>query len=250
MDREPVSLVIITLNEEKRIRKCIESAPFVEEVLVVDSGSADRTVEIAEQAGARVIHQDWLGYGRQKQYAVEQAVNNWVLSLDADEWLSGELAQSIQDRLVAPELRAYQSPRCNRFMGRWLKYGEGYPDLSLRLFNRKYAGWSSDTVHEKVVVKGEVGTLSGDLLHESQETLQQYLDKQNRYTTLQAEQLYQSGKRSSSVKLLLSPLIRFIKFYIFRRGFLDGVPGLIHILIGCQNSFMKQVKLYEKHVNE
>ena len=101
-----------------------------------------------------------------------------------------------------------------------------------------------------MVVKGEVGTLSGDLLHESQETLQQYLDKQNHYTTLQAEQLCQSGKRPVLLKMLLSPLVRFIKFYVFRRGFLDGVPGLIHILIGCQNSFMKQAKLYEKHVNE
>lgn len=250
MKKEPLSLVIITLNEASRIRRCIESVPFADEVVVVDSGSTDRTVEIAEQTGARVIYQTWLGYGRQKQYAVEQANNDWVLSLDADEWLSSELAQSIENTLVAPELQAYQSPRCNRFMGRWLKHGEGYPDRSLRLFHRQYARWSSDAVHEKVDVEGAMGVLSGDLLHESQETLQQYLDKQNRYTTLQAEQLYQSGKRPAPFKLLLSPLVRFIKFYLFRRGFLDGVPGLIHILIGCQNSFMKQAKLLEKYVNE
>jgi len=250
MGGEPLSLVIITLNEEKRIKRCIESVPFADEVVVVDSGSTDRTVEIAEQMGARVIHQEWLGYGQQKQYAVEQAENSWVLSLDADEWLSSGLAQSISNRLSSPEFYSYQSPRCNRFMGRWLKHGEGYPDLSLRLFHRKHAGWSSDTVHEKVDAEGEIGILNGDLLHESQETLQQYLDKQNRYTTLQAEQLYQSRKRPALIKLLLSPLIRFIKFYFLRRGFLDGLPGLIHILIGCQNSFMKQAKLLEKYVNE
>jgi len=191
-----------------------------------------------------------LGYGRQKQYAVEQANNDWVLSLDADEWLSVELSQSIQNILLAPRLYAYQSPRCNRFMGRWLKHGEGYPDLSLRLFHRAYAEWSSDVVHEKVVAKEAVGVLSGDLLHESEETLQQYLDKQNRYTTLQAEQLHQKGKQFVLPKLFLSPLLRFIKFYFFRRGFLDGVPGLIHILIGCHNSFMKQAKLLEKTLSD
>ncbi|MBT4081172.1 MAG: glycosyltransferase family 2 protein, partial [Gammaproteobacteria bacterium] len=221
-----------------------------DEVVVVDSGSTDRTIEIAEQAGARVIHQHWLGYGRQKQYAVEQANNDWVLSLDADEWLSVELSQSIQNILLVPRLYAYQSPRCNRFMGRWLKHGEGYPDLSLRLFHRAYAEWSSDVVHEKVVAKEAVGVLSGDLLHESEETLQQYLDKQNRYTTLQAEQLHQKGKQFVLPKLFLSPLLRFIKFYFFRRGFLDGVPGLIHILIGCHNSFMKQAKLLEKTLSD
>ena len=250
MGREQLSLVVITLNEEQRIQQCIESVPFADEVVVVDSGSTDRTIEIAEQAGARVIHQHWLGYGRQKQYAVEQANNGWVLSLDADEWLSVELSQSIQNILLVPRLYAYQSPRCNRFMGRWLKHGEGYPDLSLRLFHRAYAEWSSDVVHEKVVAKEAVGVLSGDLLHESEETLQQYLDKQNRYTTLQAEQLHQKGKQFVLPKLFLSPLLRFIKFYFFRRGFLDGVPGLIHILIGCHNSFMKQAKLLEKTLSD
>ena len=250
MGREQLSLVVITLNEEQRIQQCIESVPFADEVVVVDSGSTDRTIEIAEQAGARVIHQHWLGYGRQKQYAVEQANNDWVLSLDADEWLSAELSQSIQNILLVPRLYAYQSPRCNRFMGRWLKHGEGYPDLSLRLFHRAYAEWSSDVVHEKVVAKEAVGVLSGDLLHESEETLQQYLDKQNRYTTLQAEQLHRKGKQFVLPKLFLSPLLRFIKFYFFRRGFLDGVPGLIHILIGCHNSFMKQAKLLEKTLSD
>jgi len=250
MDRELLSLIIITLNEEQNIRKCIESVPFADEIVVVDSGSTDRTVEIAEQVGARVIHQSWLGYGRQKQFAVEQANNDWVLSLDADEWLSSELAQSIQNKLLAPEFYAYQSPRCNHFMGRWLKHGEGYPDLSLRLFHRRYARWSSDAVHEKVVVERGVGTLSGDLQHESEETLQHYLDKQNRYTTLQAERLHHKGRQPVLLKLFFSPLIRFIKFYLLRRGFLDGVPGLVHILIGCQNSFMKQAKLLEKVLGE
>ena len=243
MDRKQLSVTIITLNEERRVGKCIESASFADEILVVDSASSDRTVEIARKLGARVIHQDWLGYGRQKQFAVEQAANEWVLCLDADEWLSPELSQSIQSVLEQPEYSAYQFPRRNRFMGRWLRHGEGYPDWSLRLFDRNHAHWSEDEVHEKVVPDEDVGKIGGDLMHESEETLQQYLEKQNRYTTLQAERLRADGKRGSAIKMVASPLFRFIKFYFIRLGFLDGFPGLLHILIGCRNSFMKQIKL-------
>jgi len=243
MDRKRLSVTIITLNEERRIEKCIKSVSFADEIIVVDSGSQDRTVEIAEQAGASVIHQEWLGYGRQKQFAVEQATNEWVLCLDADEWLSLELSQSIQDVLKQPQYSAYQFPRRNRFMGRWLRYGEGYPDWSLRLFDRNHAHWSEDEVHEKVVPDGETGTISGDLMHESEETLKQYLAKQDSYTTLQARRLRGEGKESSIIKMVLSPIVRFIKFYLIRRGFLDGAPGLVHILIGCHNSSMKYAKL-------
>ena len=243
MDRKRLSVTIITLNEERRIEKCIKSVSFADEIIVVDSGSQDRTVEIAEQAGARVIQQEWLGYGRQKQFAVEQATNEWVLCLDADEWLSPELSRSIQSVLEHPEFSAYQFPRRNRFMGRWLRHGEGYPDWSLRLFDRNHAHWSEDEVHEKVVPDGETGKVSGDLMHESEETLKQYLAKQDSYTTLQARRLRGEGKESSIIKMVLSPIVRFIKFYLIRRGFLDGAPGLVHILIGCHNSSMKYAKL-------
>jgi len=241
-----LSATIITLNEERRIEKCLRSLFFfVDEIVVVDSESSDRTVELAEKLGARVIKQAWLGYGKQKQFAVAQATNQWVLCLDADEYLSDELQQSIKNMLMHPLYSAYQFPRRNRFMGRWLKHGEGYPDYSLRIFHKKYAHWSSAPIHEKVVTAENIGRMSGDLLHESEETISQYLEKQNRYTTLQAQQIIASGKHGvimRFVKMLLSPLIRFIKFYIFRRGFLDGLPGLVHILIGCRNSFMKQKK--------
>ena len=242
MDRKQLSVTIITLNEERRIGKCIKSVSFADEIIVVDSGSQDRTVEIAEQAGARVIHQDWLGYGRQKQFAVEQAINDWVLCLDADEWLSPELLQSIQSVLEHPEFRAYQFPRRNRFMGRWLRHGEGYPDWSLRLFDRNHAHWSEDEVHEKVIPDGDVGKISGDLMHESEETLKQYLEKQDCYTTLQARRLRGDGQRGLVIKMLLGPVFRFIKFYFIRLGILDGFPGLVHILIGCRNTFIKYAK--------
>lgn len=241
--RQPFSAVIISLNAASQIEACLKSAAFADEIVVVDSGSNDDTVEIAKRYGARVLHQDWLGFGKQKRLAVSQAKYDWVLCLDTDERVSDKLRASIETTLREPKFHTYKMPRCNRFMGRWLKHGEGYPDWSLRLFNRQHANWSDDSVHEKIVGATEVGRLKGDLLHESGEDLATYLDKQNKYTTLQAEILFRQGKSANMTCLLVSPLLRFIKFYIFRLGFLDGLPGLVHILIGCFNSFTKYAKL-------
>jgi glycosyltransferase involved in cell wall biosynthesis len=241
--KTPLSVVIIALNAASQIEACLQSAAFAEEIVVVDSGSRDETREIALKYGARVVQQDWLGFGRQKQFAVERAGHDWVLCLDADERVSEALRASIGKVLAAPQFHAYRMPRCNRFMGRWLRHGEGYPDWSLRLFDRRYARWSEDAVHEKVIAVVPVGNLQGDLLHESQETLAAYLDKQNRYTSLQAEELFRREKRASAGQMIISPLLRFVKFYFFRLGILDGLPGLVHISIGCFNSFCKYAKL-------
>ena len=155
----------------------------------------------------------------------------------ADEQIGAALRDSLLKTLGAPAFRAYEMTRCNRFMGRWLRHGEGYPDRILRLFDRRVARWSDDLVHEKVVTDERVGRLDGDLLHDSAESLHAYLEKQNAYTTLQARALFEQGKRANVVKLVLSPLYRFIKFYVLRGGFLDGLPGFIHVTIGCFNSF-------------
>lgn len=244
-DKLLFSAVIIACNEERRIKACLESVAFADEIVLVDSGSVDGTVEIALQCGARVVRQEWLGFGRQKQFAVNCAAHDWVLCLDADERISGELRTAIEAALRKPLSDAYRFPRCNRFMGRLLKHGEGYPDWNLRLFRRTCARWSEDAIHEKVLTDTPVGTLRGDLLHESEESIKSYLDKQNRYTTLQAEALHQKGMRAHPGHLFVSPLLRFVKFYLVRRGFMDGVPGLVHILIGCFNSFVKYAKLME-----
>jgi len=166
-----------------------------------------------------------------------------VLCLDADERVTPELRAGIERVLAQPVQFSYRMARANRFMGRILRHGEGYPDWSLRLFHRGHARWSEDPVHEKVIANGQTGTLPGDLLHESAETLESYLTKQNRYTSLQAERLARDGASAGWTRIALAPLFRFIKFYIFRAGFLDGVPGLVHILIGCFNSMMKYAKL-------
>jgi len=194
-----------------------------------------------------VVQKDWLGFGPQKQFAVEQARHDWVLCLDADERVSPELAASIVRALSDPAATAqfpvFRMARRNSFLGRWLRHGEGYPDWSPRLFDRREARWSDDPVHEKLLYAVTPGTLAGDLLHDSAEDLGAYLAKQNHYTTLAAEQLLERGRQAGVAQMLFSPLVRFFKFYILRLGLLDGVPGLVHISIGCMNSFMKYAKL-------
>ena len=244
--RQPLSVAIITLNAASQLEACLQSVRFADEVVVVDSGSTDGTPALAERHGARVIHQDWLGFGPQKQFAVDAARHDWVLCLDADERVSPALQAAIENALENPSTAAFRFPRCNRFLGRYLRYGEGYPDWSLRLFDRRQARWSSDTVHEKVETNGRVADLNGDLQHDSAESLATYLAKQNRYTTLAAEMALAAGKRASVGRIAFSPLVRFVKFYFIRQGFRDGLPGLIHIAIGCFNSFMKYSKMLER----
>ena len=241
----PLSVVLITHNAAAQLADCLASVAFADEVVVVDSGSSDGTAELAARYGARVVAKEWLGFGRQKQFAVEQAAHDWVLCLDADERVSPELAASLVRALQAPAAPVYRMARRNRVLGRWLRHGEGYPDWSARLFDRRQARWSDDGVHEKVLYAASPGTLTGDLLHESGEDLGRYLEKQNRYTALAAQELRRRGQRAGIAALVLSPLVRFVKFYVLRLGFLDGLPGLVHISIGCVNSFMKYAKLIE-----
>ena len=242
----PLSVALVTQNAAAQLPDCLASVAFADDVVVIDSGSSDGTAEVAARYGARVVTKEWLGFGRQKQFAVEQAAHDWVLCLDADERVSPELAASLVLALNAPEAPVYRMARRNRFLGRWLRHGEGYPDWSARLFDRRRARWSDDVVHEKVV-GNPVGTLSGDLLHESAEDLGRYLEKQNRYTSLAAGELHRQGRSAGLADIAVSPLARFVKFYLLRLGFLDGLPGLVHISIGCMNSFMKYAKLMELH---
>ena len=245
VDKIPLSVVIIAKNAASQIAACIDSVAFAQEVLVVDSGSEDETRAIAEVRGCRVIEKEWLGFGPQKQFAVGEARYDWVLCLDIDERVSPRLEASIRAALQTQQHHAWRMPRRNRFLGRWLAHGEGYPDWSLRLFHRQFANWSNDPVHEAVITTVDVGTLQGDLLHDSAEDVGMYLAKQNRYSSLHAEALFQQGVRSGYVKLFLSPLARFIKFYVIRLGFLDGGPGFAHVAVGCFAAFAKYAKLIE-----
>ena len=241
----PLSVVIIAKDAAAQIGACIDSVAFADEVLVVDSGSDDETRAIADVRGCRVIEKEWLGFGPQKQFAVGEAKNDWVLCLDVDERVTALLEGSIRTAVQTQKHHAWRMARRNRFLGRWLKYGEGYPDWSLRLFHRQFASWSNDPVHEAVITTVDVGTLKGDLLHDSAEDVRKYLAKQNRYSSLHADALFQQGVRAGYLKLFLSPLARFIKFYIIRLGFLDGGPGFAHVAVGCFAAFAKYAKLIE-----
>jgi glycosyltransferase involved in cell wall biosynthesis len=241
----PVSLVVITRDAAAEIAECVLSASFCADALVVDSGSGDHTVETARRSGARVVSRAWLGFGPQKQFAVQEARHDWVLCLDADERLSPALRESIGALFARgePPHPAYALARRNRFLGRWLAHGEGYPDWTTRLFDRRRARWSDDPVHEHVIANGPIGRLEGDLLHASAESLERYIAKQNRYTTLQADALHASGKRSSALAMAAAPLARFFRFYVLKLGFLDGAAGFAHIAIGAFASFLKHAKL-------
>ena len=241
-----LSVAVITKNEAGTITPCLASvADLADEIVVLDSGSIDGTPAVCAACGARVIETEWPGFGKAKQQVVAAARNDWVLCLDADERVTPELAASIRAALAAPQFAAYRFARANKFLGRYLRHGEGYPDWSLRLFDRRAARWSDDAVHEKVLCEAPVGTLSGDLLHDSAESLENYLTKQNRYTSLAAG-MAGTEKTISAMRLVASPLVRFLKFYVLRGGFRDGLPGLVHIAIGCFNSFIKYAKTIER----
>jgi glycosyltransferase involved in cell wall biosynthesis len=241
----PVSLVVITRDAAGDIAECLLSAPFCADALVVDSGSGDHTVETARRSGARVVSHAWQGFGPQKQFAVREAAHDWVLCLDADERLSPALREAIGELFAhgEPPHAAYALARRNRFLGRWLAHGEGYPDWTTRLFDRRRARWSDDPVHEHVIADGPVGRLEGDLLHASAESLERYIAKQNRYTTLQADALHARGQHSSALAMAGAPLARFFRFYVLKLGFLDGAAGFAHIAIGAFASFLKHAKL-------
>ena len=235
---------MITRDAAGQLADCLASASFAGEIVVVDSGSSDDTVEIARRCGARVIVQPWQGFGPQKDFAVAQARHDWVLCLDADERVTPELSAAIRAALgAAPVAVAFAVARRNRFLGRWLGHGEGYPDWIVRLFDRRHARWTDDPVHENVTADGPVARIKGDLLHASAESIDAYIAKQNRYSTIQAEAMHLRGERASVARLVVSPLARFLRFYVIRLGFLDGVAGFVHIAIGCFASFMKYAKL-------
>ncbi len=241
---KPFSAIIITYNEAVNLARCLQSIDFADEIVVVDSGSTDETLTIAKNYGARIIHQSWLGYGPQKRFAVEQATHDWVLCLDADERVTPDLRASIEVVLVAPQVRACHLLRRNRFLGRWLRHGEGYPDYVVRLFHRGYAQWSNASVHEHVETGDALMiTLTGELLHESEDGVCEYALKQVRYARLQAEYLRSIGKHSGFLQAIGSPLVRFMRFYVIRLGFLDGLAGFAHISLGCLASFLKHLEL-------
>ncbi len=222
-----ISATIVTLNEEKNLARALGSLSCCDELLVVDSGSDDRTVAIAEEHGARVIRRDWPSYADQKNFAAESAEHDWILSLDADEALSNQLAEQIEQLKSEPvKVDAYRSPRRARYLGKWIGHSGWYPDHKVRLYDRRKARWVGEYVHESVTVDGRVGTLDGDLLHYTCDTIAAHIATVDRYTALAAEDLAARGRRVSWLDLSLAPAWTSFKTYFLKLGFLDGVEGL------------------------
>lgn len=239
-----ISTILITFNEENNIGRCLESVkPFSDEVIVVDSGSTDRTVDIAREHGARVFQRDWPGYGPQKQYALEQATSPWVFSIDADEVVSPELCSAIQS--LDPYRYGYQVARPVWYLGQWIRHSGWYPGWVTRLFRRESGAFTDEIVHESVRVSGSVGRLRGDLLHYSYRDISHHIDKMNGLSTLAAEKMYRRGRRAGFLSLLVVPWLQFNKTYFLRRGFLDGRAGVVVSLLHSVYVFLKYAKLRE-----
>jgi glycosyltransferase involved in cell wall biosynthesis len=241
-----LSVVIIARNEEANLPRCLESVRWADEIIVGDSGSADRTVEVARDLGAKVYGYEWCGFGPAKQGAVDKAEGEWILSLDADEEVSPELASEIKAALEErTNIVGYYLPRRTEFLGRWMLHGGWYPDYVLRLFRKSRGAFTSSLVHEAVKVDGPTARLRNDLLHYSYPTLDRYFDKFNRYTTLAANEAFNMGQRVGLIELLLNPNAKFIKQYILKRGFLDGAKGLLLAILSSGYVSIKYAKLRE-----
>jgi glycosyltransferase involved in cell wall biosynthesis len=238
-----ISATIITYNEERNIARALESLRCADEVLVVDSGSSDRTLEIAEKLGAKVIDSPWPGYAKQKNLAAERASNDWILSIDADESLSEALEAEIwRLKKNGPQFDAYTMPRLARYLGRWIHHSGWYPDRKVRLYDRKNAEWVGEFVHESVRVKGRIGHLESNLLHFTCESLSEHLKTMDRYTTLAAEQLLASKQNPSWGRLVFEPPWTFCRTYFLELGFLDGVEGLAIANMAALYNFVKYAK--------
>ncbi len=238
-----LSATIITQNEERNVARVIESLRCCDEVLVLDSGSNDRTVEVAQKLGARVVESSWHGFAAQKNIAAELASYDWVLSLDADESLSEALeAELWQIKKNGPQFDGYTVPRLAQYLGRWILHSGWYPDRKVRLFDRRKAHWVGDFVHESVKVDGSVGHLNSNLLHFTCDSLSEHLRSMDRYTTLAAQEIVARGQDPSLALLLLDPPWTFFRTYVLQAGFLDGVEGAVIAYMAAFYNFVKYSK--------
>ncbi|MDM7997358.1 MAG: glycosyltransferase family 2 protein [Acidobacteriota bacterium] len=243
---EPISATVIACDEERNIEAALQSLSWANEIVVVDSGSTDGTLEICRRYTDRILHRDWTGYVDQKNFAVENARNPWIFSLDADERVSPELRDEIlrlADRGFSRS--GYRVPRMAFFMGRWIRHGEWYPDFQLRLFDRTKGKWEGGNVHESVKIIGAPGFLKGNIHHFTYHNLSDYLRRLEIYSNLAAVDYKQRGKRATARTLLFNPTAAFFKAFVMKRGFLDGTPGFAVAVMGAVSVFFKYAKLYE-----
>ena len=245
--KSTISAYIITKNEEQNIARSIESVRWMNEIIVLDSGSTDKTVEIAERLGAKVSTAPFTTFYEQKGRAMELCSGEWTFNIDADEEISPELRRSIEQVLshdTGGEPYTYRIGRKNRYLGRWIRHCGWYPEYRTRLAKTGHARWEG-TIHEVLTVDGPAGTLAGDLLHRPYADLGAHLKTIDRYTSMWAHREAKAGRTTGFFTIILRPIARFLKMYILRAGFLDLGPGFIASVMGAWYTFMKYARLYE-----
>ncbi len=242
-----ISAIIITLNEERNIERCLNSLKGVaDEIIVVDSFSTDRTKEICLSHHIKFIENNWPGYAAQKNFAQQQASNDFILSLDADEALSEKLADSIRKIKSQAIFHVYSFKRLTNYCGKWIRHGAWYPDIKLRLYDKRKCNWEG-IIHERLQYppSEKVVMLEGDCLHYSFYTIAEHEMQVNKFTDLMAKEAFEKGRRTNQLQILLKPRFKFIRDYIFRLGFLDGYYGFVISRISAHATFLKYVKLKE-----
>ena len=242
-----LSVITLTLNEEHNIAECLSGVQWADELIVVDSGSTDRTVELAKSFTNHVMNVEWKGYGATRNLALARCTGDWVLWLDADERVTNELSEEIRQLIQTnpKELAGYSIARRAYFLGRWIKHCGWYPARVTRLFRREKGRFTENNVHEHLLVDGIVGELRHDLLHYTDPDLKHYFVKFNRYTSLAADDLHAAGRSFRFYDLLVRPPFQFFKMYVMRLGFLDGLQGFILSVVSSAYVFTKYAKLWE-----
>jgi glycosyltransferase involved in cell wall biosynthesis len=241
-----LSVTVVAKNEAADLGAALASVAWADEIVVVDSHSTDETVAIAQQYTDRVVVHDWLGHIDQKNYAASLASHDWILSLDADERITPSLAEGIRSTMAAePSHAAFRIPRVTWHLGRWVRSTDWYPDYQSRLYDRRRARWTGRYVHEALTVHGSVGRLSGEIQHYAYRNIADHLETIDRYTTLAARQMHEDGRRAGVLQLAGHPPLAFLRNYIARGGFLDGVPGFIISSMNAYYVFLKFAKLRE-----
>ncbi|MGK7346257.1 MAG: glycosyltransferase family 2 protein [Candidatus Nitrospinota bacterium M3_3B_026] len=242
-----LSAAVITLNEEEKIGRCLESLSFADEIVVVDSGSTDNTVRMAESIGARVVFHEWEGHIQQKNFAIDQTRGEWVLSLDADEIVSPELREEILKVLENPRADGYAAPRLVYYINRWIRHGGWYPARKVRLFRRDKGRWGGENPHDRIILEGRLENLRGDIYHLSFDDISDHLRTINAFTDIAAAERAARGARAGWFSMAARPPATFLKMYVLKLGFLDGVPGLIAAGLSAYHVFCKYVKIWEKN---
>jgi glycosyltransferase involved in cell wall biosynthesis len=249
---EKVSAVIIVYNEEKNLRECLETVQWADELVVVDSHSQDRTVEIAREFTGKIFQKEYKGHIDKKRFAVSKAAHDWVFSIDADERVTPELTLEIRQVLAqgAGEVVGYDMPRMTRHLGRWIRHGEWYPDRVTRLFRRSRMRYEGTEPHDRVILHGPQGHLNGILLHYNYRDFAHQIQTVQAYSDVAAKTLFAEGRRAGFRNLFLRPPFKFLKCYVLKMGFLDGWPGFIIAVTSAFYVLAKYAKLYEMHLSQ